>query len=312
MAASMENNAWALDQLAKSAFFHQKLHEWGALEIAYAIERIKGELLDWDLDALGISQDAWDKIIHRGIKPVIVFAHPEVLTDLPRAVAYYRTLSMVSQKSMARIGINAIKQFEQQDILPPAESALLIAQILNDIISRLVEADERIDAREFDIWRGMAAGSQAQGSWQNAKGKRVETEVKRLIQNRLAEKGLVGQQSPGGLQIQLIDGRRVVFSDEPDIGIFNKSTILAAIEVKGGIDAAGVLERIGAAMKSLSRAKEDNPDSATILVLQEVSLTETAQIDLHNNREIVNHWFTLEQLHRDAPEREEFWRLLGL
>lgn len=311
MAASMENNAWALDQLAKSAFFHQKLHEWGVIEIAYAIERIKGELLDWDLDALGISQDAWDKIIHRGIKPVIVFAHPEVLTDMPRAVAYYRTLSMVSQKSMARIGINSAR-FEQRDILPSSDSALLIAQSLNDIISRLVEADERIDVREFDIWRGMAAGSQAQGSWQNAKGKRVETEVKRLIQNRLAEKGLVGRQSPGGLQIQLTDGRRVVFSDEPDIGILDGSTILAAIEVKGGIDAAGVLERIGAAMKSLSRAKEDNPDSATILVLQEVSLTETAQIDLHNNREIVNHWFTLEQLHGDTPEREEFWRLLGL
>ena len=311
MVASMENNAWALDQLAKSAFFHQKLHEWGVIEIAYAIERIKGELLDWDLDALGISQDAWDKIIHRGIKPVIVFAHPEVLTDMPRAVAYYRTLSMVSQKSMTRIGINSAR-FEQRDILPSADSALLIAQSLNDIISRLVEATERIDAREFDIWRGMAAGSQAQGSWQNAKGKRVETEVKRLIQNRLAEKGLVEQQSPGGLQIQLTDGRRVVFSDEPDIGILDGSTILAAIEVKGGIDAAGVLERVGAAMKSLSRAKEDNPDSATILVLQEVSLTETAQIDLHNNREIVNHWFTLEQLHGDAPEREEFWRLIGM
>lgn len=310
MAASMENNAWALDQLAKSAFFRQKLHEWGVIEIAYAIERIKGELLDWDLDALGISQDAWDKIIHRGIKPVIVFAHPEVLTDMPRAVAYYRTLSMVSQKSMARIGINSAR-FEQRDILPSSDSALLISQSLNDIISRLVEATERIDAREFDIWRGMAAGSQAQGSWQNAKGKRVETEVKRLIQNRLAEKGLVERQSPGGLQIQLTDGRRVVFSDEPDIGIFDGSTILAAIEVKGGIDAAGVLERVGAAMKSLSRAKEDNPDSATILVLQEVSLTETAQIDLHNNREIVNHWFTLEQLHGDTPEREEFWRLLG-
>ena len=312
MAAITGHNAWSLDQLAKSAFFHQKLHEWGTLEIAYAIERIQGELLDWDLDALGISQDAWDKIIHRGIKPVVVFAHPEVLADLPRAVAYYRTLSMVSQKSMTRIGVNAIKQFEQQDILPPAESALLIAQILNDIISRLVEAGERVDAREFDIWRGMAAGSQAQGSWQNAKGRRIETDVHRLIQNRLAEKGIVERQSPGGLQIQLTDGRRVVFSDEPDIGIFDESTILAAIEVKGGIDAAGVLERVGAAMKSLSRAKEDNPDSATILVLQEVSLTETAQTDLRNNREIVNHWFTLEQLRGDAPEREEFWRLLGL
>lgn len=49
------------------------------------------------------------------------------------------------------------------------DSALSIARHLNKIVSILIEHDEKIDAREFDIWRGMAAGSQAQGSWQNTK-----------------------------------------------------------------------------------------------------------------------------------------------
>ncbi len=95
-----EYKAWSLDQLTKSEFFHQKLHEWGLLEIAERIEEIKGETLEWDLDLLGISKRAWDKAIHRGIKPVVVFAHPEVLMSISGSVGYYRMLSMVSQKSM--------------------------------------------------------------------------------------------------------------------------------------------------------------------------------------------------------------------
>jgi len=62
--------AWSLDQLTKSEFFHQKLHEWGLLTLAYQIEKIKGEVLDWDLNQLGISKQAWDKVIHRGINVI--------------------------------------------------------------------------------------------------------------------------------------------------------------------------------------------------------------------------------------------------
>jgi len=35
MTSSSERQAWLLDQLTKSEFFHQKLHEWGMLEVAY-------------------------------------------------------------------------------------------------------------------------------------------------------------------------------------------------------------------------------------------------------------------------------------
>lgn len=311
MASQSEQNAWFLDQLAKSVFFHQNLHEWELLEIAVEIEKIRGESLIWDLDEIGVSRDAWDKVIHRGIKPVVVFAHPEVMASLHRAVAYYRTLSMVSQKSMARVGFNTAK-FEQGDAMPTGEISLDIARILNDIISQLVEADEHIDEREFDLWRGMAAGTQAQGSWQNAKGKQAEIKIQQIIKNRLREVGLAESQSPGGLQIQLKDGRRIIFSDEPDVAIRDESNILCAVEIKGGIDTAGVFERIGAAMKSLSRAVAENPSAMTILVLQRVSLTETAQDELHSNRNIINHWFALEDLLEDENKRDAFWELLKI
>ncbi len=37
-----KRQAWMLDQFAKSELFHQKLHEWGMLEIADKIEEVKG------------------------------------------------------------------------------------------------------------------------------------------------------------------------------------------------------------------------------------------------------------------------------
>lgn len=195
-----------LDQLTKSEFFHQTLHEWGLLEIATEIEKTKGETLDWDLPNLGISSKAWDKIIHRGIKPIIVFAHPFILTSVSGSVGYYRMLSMVSQKSMNRIG-RSVTRYESGKYYPNNEAALALARHVNQIISRLVELSEEINAREFDLWRGMAAGSQAQGSWQNTKGNKVEVTVKGAIQRRLRERELILSETEDGSSMHLHDSR---------------------------------------------------------------------------------------------------------
>lgn len=64
-------DAWVLDQLTKSEFFHQKLHQWQLVEVAKRIEAIKGETLQWNLSQLGIMEEAWNKVIHRAIKPII-------------------------------------------------------------------------------------------------------------------------------------------------------------------------------------------------------------------------------------------------
>lgn len=50
--------AWAVDQLAKSEFFHQKLHEWGMLEVANLIDQVKSEDLAWEVDQIGLTSPA--------------------------------------------------------------------------------------------------------------------------------------------------------------------------------------------------------------------------------------------------------------
>lgn len=307
---SSKKRIWSLDQLAKSEFFHQKLHEWELMEVAEQIDDIEGETLNWDIGRFEISDKAWNKVIHRGIKPIIVFAHPDVLTTIPRSTGYYRMLAMVSQKSMNQVGLSTIRYEAGQ--LPKFELAEIIAQHLNKIISGLVEADEKINAREFDLWRGMAAGSQAQGSWQNTKGRKLEIVIQGIVRRRLRESGLAADDIDDKPRITLNDRRTVIFADEPDIGVYQNDKIVAAVEVKGGIDKAGVLERVGAAIKSLSRAKEENPDSVTILILQEVSMTPQSVVDLQTNQRTVNQWFTVEDVLESEEKRNEIFALLSI
>lgn len=219
-------------------------------------------------------------------------------------------LAMVSQKSMLQIGL-ACKRYEDGQT-PQREIAEDIAIHLNKIISALVEADEIIDEREFDLWRGMAAGSQAQGSWQNTKGKQIEIIVQDIFRRRLQASDLISDADEYQSHILLKDSRKIVFADDPDIGVYVGQRIIAAIEVKGGIDMAGVLERVGAAIKSLSRVKEENPDALTILVMQEVSLTQQSLVDLQINQEIVNHWLTVEELLEDEVKRRKLFDLLDI
>lgn len=139
----------------------------------------------------------------------------------------------------------------------------------------------------------MAAGSQAQGSWQNTKGDRAEVVIKDLIERRIREKGLVLEEiSHGkGKTLKLKDERQFILGSEPDIGVYKNSIIQIAVEIKGGIDPAGVLERFGAALKSLRRAKQENSKSITILIMQGVSLTSKAEEEIEKSKSIIDRFF---------------------
>jgi len=313
MPLDAEKESWTIDQITKSEFFHQKLHEWGLLEIAYELESIKGRNLDWNLKKLNISTTAWSRVIHEGIKPIRVFAHPKVLKQNPRRVGYYRMLAMVSQKSMARVRLS-ISSYEQGRNPLDGRAALKISKHLNKIVSVLIEHDEKINQREFDLWRGMAAGSQAQGSWQNTKGDKAEVVVKDLVERNIRKKGLVLEEiSPErGKGFKLKDGRLLIFGSEPDIGVYKDNLIQIAIEIKGGIDPAGVLERFGAALKSLRRAKQENRNSVTILIIQGVSLTSKAKEEIKKSKRIITRFFTIEKVIANENVRKRLFEIMKI
>ncbi len=279
-----------------------------------AIEGVQGEDLDWNKEELGISEKAWSKVIHRGIKPVRVFAHPYVLEHVHRSVGYYQKLAMVSLKSMNNIGLSITSYETGQNRQPMSEQKRKsVCRRLNELISRLIESDDTLDPREFDMWRGMTAGSTAQGSWQNRKGERTEDVIKGLITRRIRSKGLLAEQSNGGRRLRLKDGRTVEYGSEPDLALYSKEHhILVAVEIKGGIDTAGVLERIGAVIKSLSRAKQENPRSVTVLIIPRVSMTEQAKQELEAHRSDIDHWFAVEDVLNNDDVRQQLFELLGI
>ncbi len=311
MPSDSEIAAWKSDQLTKSEFFHRKLHEWGLLEIAYELESIKGENLNWKMD-LNISTTAWDKVIHRGIKPIRVFAHPQVLIENPRRVSYYRMLSMVSQKSMSNVGLS-VNSSEMRGSRLDRSTALDISMHLNKIICMLIENDNVIDEREFDLWRAMTAGSQAQGSWQNSKGAAAEDIIKGIIEKRLKETAHVLKEDLEGRSkvFLLRDGRLVRMGSEPDVAFYKDDKIELALEIKGGIDTAGALERFGAALKSLRRAKQENPEAITILLLHEASITTTANGEIEGSSDI-DHQFTIGDMISSDERRSQLFRILKI
>ena len=140
----------------------------------------------------------------------------------------------------------------------------------------------------------------------------MEIVIQGLIRQRLRSRGLISEDITDQTRMTLTDERTIVFADEPDIAVYQQDTIIAAVEVKGGIDTAGVLERIGAAIKSLRRAKEENPGAVTILVLPEVSMTSQSLLDLQSNQATVNHWFTIEDLLENETIRGEVFNLLNI
>jgi len=311
MSSDSEIAAWKSDQLTKSEFFHRKLHEWGLLEIAYELEGIKGENLNWKMD-LNITTTAWDKVIHRGIKPIRIFAHPQVLIENPRRVSYYRMLSMVSQKSMSNVGLS-VNSNEMNGSKLDRSVALNLSKHLNKIICMLIENDNVIDEREFYLWRAMTAGSQAQGSWQNSKGAAAEDIIKGIIERRLKETAHIQREGLEGRSkvFHLRDGRLIRMGSEPDVAFYKSDKIELALEIKGGIDTAGALERFGAALKSLRRAKQENPEAITILLMHEASITATANGEIEGSSDI-DHLFTIGDMISSDDKRSQLFGILKI
>ena len=162
----------------------------------------------------------------------------------------------------------------------------------------------------------MAAGSQAQGSWQNAKGDRAEIAVKSDFMLRLQRSGLIDNDAlvdanQRVIELALSDGRLLRMGAEPDIAIYADDKIEIGIEIKGGTDPAGVLERVGAAIKSLRRVKEENSKATTILIISAVSMSQQAERDILSNIDSINYWFTMEDVLEDTSRESDYYRLLG-
>ena len=138
------------------------------------------------------------------------------------------------------------------------------------------------------------------GTVRNIIGQDAEQLVKTRIRDWLDSRGLIVQRNEEQTQFQLPNGYSMRYGSEPDVEfsqmVNTEPRIIATIEIKGGRDPAGALERLGAIQKSFEATP---PNCVNMLIAGVV----TSQMQERLDGLGVDKVFMLDQLSNDA----EYW-----
>ena len=230
-------------------------------------EAIRGKILafpgelQWEPEQYGIDRTAWQYVKEIGVKHRLVFAHPDLLKAHPDASLYYRGIATLSLKRVHQIA-GSVDTWEKNPgrARVTAERALRVACLYNSIISSIIR-----DSTNWTLDNGhrnvlATIGITEDGSIRNIIGQEAERTVKeRIVKWLESQHHLICEADETRTTWQLgTDGDlQMIFSSEPDIS-FERRTgrnweTVATIEVKGGTDPAGALERLGAVKKSFDQ-----------------------------------------------------------
>ncbi len=228
-----------------------------------------------------ISQGAWEHVRNLRLNPVSVFCHPDMLVEEPFVSLYYRGIGGLSLKEVqnqARSVVNWESPPDERRRKPrvTADAAGQVAGLYNSVISSIIE--NTTDWTLENGYRNIIAslGITFDGSMRNTIGRLPEQRIRRLLLQYLFENALLLAPeypdadslpaAPGNGEFRLQDDFVMTFSSEPDVAFRQVDSLEATIEVKGGIDPAGALERLGAAEKSAQAAIEVNRRCKNFLV----------------------------------------------
>ena len=239
------------------------------------------EELDYrNMEWLLIEKTAWEHIRQSGLKPRLVFAHPRILEEIPQSSLHYRGIALLSRKRVAEIA-GSIDGWESM----PAKSrvtsdkALRISRLYNAVISSII-----IDNTNWTLENGYrnilaTMGITEDGSMRNLIGQEAERAVKQLLLDWVFANELTAEANTGKEGIKqwaLKNNILMKFGSEPDISFVKDGIYVTLIEIKGGKDPAGALERLGAIQKTFAEA----PVSCkNFLVVGTVTDTMRARLD---------------------------------
>ena len=247
----------------RSILLSELLEDRAEYQVVEQVDKLVGESgIGYEpLAHRAISELAWNHVVDLDVKPWQVFAHEEILRELPRASLYYRGLTLLSKKGVERLA-RSIDSWEHPEKRPRiTEEALLeVVRLYNSFISCLIEQSENWTIE--DGYRNIIAttGIGFDGIWRNYIGKKAEHKVRQVITEFLRErfpgwdfedKDIVGKWVSLPRETNMSEQFEMKFGSEPDISFVDQTTFVrATIEIKGGLDRAGALERFGAMRKS--------------------------------------------------------------
>ena len=235
----------------RSRIFSEQIRQRKDERLRKRITEYTRPLKFYPLKNLMISKRAWQRIRAEGIEAKYVFSHPDLLQHDPSVSQYYRGMALLSQKQVARL-VGAIAHWEEgtQTKTIQHEFCLSIARLYNAVISSIIEdsADWTLENGYRNIVATM--GIRLDGMYRNKIGQMAEDIVKIRIVNWLKNRSLILNEADDVYTLR--DETVMRYGSEPDITFERGGKIIATIEIKGGTDPAGSLERLGAMQKSFA------------------------------------------------------------
>ncbi len=318
----------------RSAFFYLKLKGYQTLALVTLIAELlpSDHLLNWEQRATwGISESAFAYIMHHpDLHPIHIFCHPRLLREHPRLIAYYRNIASISQKgAKALIGFDVAKyeaDFENKRTLAESQ-AIRLAATFNEHASLIIDTSvNTLTGAEVNALLFASIGVQIDSSWRNAVGFEAQKVVQRLlIKDGITRNIVAGFLLRKGSGVDIFTAAKrdeqlgnindyrgfiltnqtsIIFAPDPDISLLDKDgRTVGVIEVKGGLDPAGALERYGAALKSFEPARKENSGVATILV-ESIVTTELAERLAQNT--FIEHYLISDILDVSASKYNQF------
>lgn len=224
------------------------------------VEQFEGELDFEPIEDFMISRNAWDHVVASNYEPRQVFAHPDMLMAMPETSAYYRNMAMLPLKRVSDLAVG-VERWETSgsSARVTEERARSVAELYNAVNCSIIEG--RTDWTLENGYRNMIAnmGIGLDGTMRNIIGRDADNMVKTRMFEWLTANSLVIDGDPFKAGAVLAEGYEMRYGSEPDIEFWKDSVMVSSIEIKGGRDRAGALERLGAATKSF-----DNTPSSCV------------------------------------------------
>ena len=288
------------DAIARALRMARHIAQREDVAVRERIERFKPERPYAKRD-LCIAEEAWAKVVAAGIEPRLVFARPDVLTAIPNASLHYRGIALLSRKRVQEIA-GSVDTWERapERARVSEEKALKVSRLYNAVISAIL-----LDSTDWtleDGYRNILAtvGITEDGAMRNIIGQEAEQAIKERLTDWVQDRGLVVRAPTEHSSDWILkDDVYMSFGSEPDISFQKDGKLAVLIEIKGGKDPAGALERLGAVKKTFD---ETPPGCKNFLVAGVV--TPTMRTRLEEMR--IEDDFDIEQLLHDKAAWARF------
>ena len=246
----------------------ERIRQRTDLKLRQTIEDFDEPIEFKPLTDLMISRKAWRHVSSSGIDPKLVFAHPLVLRRDPRLSEYYRGMALLPRKRVTDLA-SSVDKWEQPEanVDVSEDKSLQVARLYNAIISSIIEraTDWTLENGYRNIIANMGIG--LDGTMRNVIGQDAEQVIRVRIKEWLHRNELIIQKNDQSTRFVLPNGYSMRYGSEPDIEFTRADggdpVVVSTIEIKGGKDPAGALERLGAIRKSF---EETPPGCKNMLI----------------------------------------------